>query len=774
MAAFKHWRISGWQQDENDSMYWSQANLLDLKGELVSAPADIVSESYNDGGAFTDSIFDGSSSTFKQLNVSNDNHLGGRDNPFQATIELTEPVEVGYLQVEVRDLSDANRPEYYGFKIEYSADGLNWQIYGYWAEGTLGLQMDEPKTLVAQLSDISRAPRRRTFAGNGGIFGIVTEDGAPVSGRNVYLYERETFNKFRQTQSDEIGGYQFFGINEDLEWMLLCVDTDGANPKNAIIHDRIVPISLLSGSEQDNAFVASRITRADVAGLYLPQQYGFARTYNGDNMPNPWETDNANSAAQPPDISSQNPLVFFWGPGDRGAGHHRGAGLLLAGGSESSPPHDSFSGEVIFRSTTTGEDAELVIDGESSNDFYRDNAHCGLIFVVGSDEILITAYTENISDITPKLATHPEAVIGSIPILPLTQYHMAFSYTQGLELRVVLNGSNVHTFSLSGRGRLVNSRADAGNGDSEADRERQTFTKMRAMYWMRTWWRDSSVDNSASGLIPDSISANNAPDPSFRGGPMALYNTDLTQVELEALYDAYVNPQLPVYSAHEAVFLRDMPTLWFRLNDADGAQPVASRVCTSITASYTTTGVTYSEPGIVPGETGVVFGNSGSLRTNSSIFQGDFFSFECFFRLNQLPGSQARLWTWENGGGSDAMYLYVSGNGELIMGVHDGSSWHVYATPAATVFANTDYHLVCRHDSSVEFAVQFYLNNSLVLDQSAIYRMRNDARGFTIGANGAGASPGNNLNGLMQDFLWYPYYLPAERIQAHYDYWQNA
>jgi len=86
--------------------------------------------------------------------------------------------------------------------------------------------------------------------GNGAIFGIVSEDGLVKEGSPVYLYDTRRdvgvgemkLLSMRLTAAD--GGFEFAGLDPEYDgYMLTATDEDGVTPKNALIQDRIQPIS---------------------------------------------------------------------------------------------------------------------------------------------------------------------------------------------------------------------------------------------------------------------------------------------------------------------------------------------------------------------------------------------------------------------------------------------------------------------------------------------------------------------------------------------------
>lgn len=736
MADFLYWRVSVFTTgDINNYLRINRLKLLDEGSVVVSdTPAD---ESYSP--SFADSVWDDDTASYWEGSAYTSLTF---DNPMRATVELLAAADVAYLQAEAT--TDAASDAQYGFALESSPDNTLWQLRGFWQPGQFGFKRGQLFTLVVQGGPAYRAPDRGDLVGNGGIFGIVTEDGVVKPGTNVYLYERVTFNKYRQAISNEIGGYEFKGLAEFRDWLVMAVDPDGTTPKNAIVHDRIRPISLLSGTAQDHAFVVTRQAEPDLACLFLPQSNQWARGYNCDNFYHAWRVAEA-ARAQPGNVVDDNPDVYYWAPGDASAGSSRnGVGLEMSASFEAVPGLSQVTAETIFKSPASGDESIQVINGYSN--LYDNTSKAGILAKVTSDNIVFIVMTSDLGNTNLETS----AALGNIAILPETIYHMVLSYKEGQYLRVLLNGSVFNEYSLSGRANLVNGHKNKeGSPLYTAQSLKQYFANISRIFWCRPWYF-----------------ASDPPDPSFRGGPMALYRTARDQTEMAALYDKYANPQLPQFSAWEAVLAADMPSVWFRLNDPDNAQPATSRVAPLNTANYSTTGIEYSQTGIVAGEVGAAF-RGGVLACNSPLYQGDFFTFETFVTFDALPVSGvARLWDWDN-----LMYLQLEPTGALTLAVNNGSATVTYTTEAGLIEADTEYHIVWRHDPVINLTSTLTLNNVLEYSGVAAYYMRTDARTISIGGR---ASNSNPANAVMQDWLWYPYILPDASVQAHYDAWQNS
>lgn len=76
------------------------------------------------------------------------------------------------------------------------------------------------------------------------ISGVVTEGGSPVSGAQVLLLTRDAPARVLQRQTtDGSGIYQFSGLTNGSEYSVMVFDPSGGTSYNALIYDKVVPVS---------------------------------------------------------------------------------------------------------------------------------------------------------------------------------------------------------------------------------------------------------------------------------------------------------------------------------------------------------------------------------------------------------------------------------------------------------------------------------------------------------------------------------------------------
>ncbi|MCU4438727.1 hypothetical protein KTI07_04210 [Acinetobacter lwoffii] len=142
--------------------------------------------------------------------------------------------------------------------------------------------------------------------GNGAIFGIVSENGVAKDNSPVYLLDmcrdsgvgKAKFISKQMTRED--GGFSFTGLSTNYsDYSVMVSDEDGAEPKNALIQDRVQPVPVHLGAGQYADWYV-RIARdgADSAIIpfpveeSIPRPYGFLTTrahYSSPSPANPTE-----------------------------------------------------------------------------------------------------------------------------------------------------------------------------------------------------------------------------------------------------------------------------------------------------------------------------------------------------------------------------------------------------------------------------------------------------------------------------------------------------
>lgn len=110
--------------------------------------------------------------------------------------------------------------------------------------------------------------------GFGAIVGIVAEDGVPKVNAPVRLYDRTTGQLVREARSVADGGYVFSGLSTETDdYIVMATDEDGTPKKNALVYDRIRPISAQQG---DTYYAAWRL----IVGKYNPIRWVCGRFYD--------------------------------------------------------------------------------------------------------------------------------------------------------------------------------------------------------------------------------------------------------------------------------------------------------------------------------------------------------------------------------------------------------------------------------------------------------------------------------------------------------------
>ena len=114
--------------------------------------------------------------------------------------------------------------------------------------------------------------------GIGAIFGIVSENGVPVEDAPVTLLDRTGPTIVRRQRSAYDGGFSFSGLNTETDdYMVIASDEsfgDGNPPKNALIQDRVTPVSAHVGSFYNAAWY--KTAQATIPLTMFPSVFGWA------------------------------------------------------------------------------------------------------------------------------------------------------------------------------------------------------------------------------------------------------------------------------------------------------------------------------------------------------------------------------------------------------------------------------------------------------------------------------------------------------------------
>lgn len=166
--------------------------------------------------------------------------------------------------------------------------------------------------------------------GTGAIFGIVTEEGVAKDNSPVYLYDMRRWEGAgkkkilarRFTRPD--GGFEFAGLNTNYgDYMVMVTDEDGADPKNALVQDRVNPIPAHAGSGQLSEWYVRAMkdgaqagwlawpTYADGSGEPTPRGL-FTRPFQNTVNPVTWPP-NPDAPPEIPNMAAAQANPLGWG-----------------------------------------------------------------------------------------------------------------------------------------------------------------------------------------------------------------------------------------------------------------------------------------------------------------------------------------------------------------------------------------------------------------------------------------------------------------------------
>lgn len=380
--------------------------------------------------------------------------------------------------------------------------------------------------------------------GTGAIFGIVSENGVAKDNSPVYLLDmlrdsgvgKAKFISKQMTRED--GGFSFTGLSTNyLDYSVMVSDEDGAEPKNALIQDRVQPVPVHLGAGQYADWYV-RIARdgADSAIIPLPVEetvprpYGFLTTRTHYSSPSP---------ANPTEIVDIPEL-----PGMAGirlntqsriqthSGHHL---PFISGTSmEFLIDLDSFaptSLDLVIGTTPVSASVDNVNRAMSTGLSYRvvQIGNTAFRAKITKDKQLTFYVLQNVSDTTITAGS----AIGPFDLSALSGLqHIIITYTPAVSVKVYAGGNLLKTISTT-----VSPLTNAGG-------------------------RCAGIDvngNSSDGLGVYCII-----------GPIVSYSEILTESQVMEHYKSLFNNDLvPLQTGYAAELCKDMPCWYYRFNEAD-------------------------------------------------------------------------------------------------------------------------------------------------------------------------------------------------------------
>lgn len=385
--------------------------------------------------------------------------------------------------------------------------------------------------------------------GTGAIFGIVSENGVAKDNSPVYLLDmlrdsgvgKAKFISKQMTRED--GGFSFTGLSTNYsDYSVMVSDEDGAEPKNALIQDRVQPVPVHLGAGQYADWYV-RIARdgADSAIIPWPVQettpipYGFLTTRTHYSSPSPANPTELVDIPELPGmagirLNTQSRIQTH-------SGHHLPA---ISGTSlEFLIDLDSFaptSLDLVIGTTpvssTTSSSRRAMFTGTSYKSADRGNTAFRAIITKAKQ---LTFYVLQGTNAAADTAITAGSAIGPFDLSALSGLqHVIIVYTPAVSVGVYAGGS------------LLQTRPTTASPVPNAEAGR----------------RCAGIEvsgNSGNGLGVDCII-----------GPIVSYSEILTASQVMEHYKSLFNNDLvPLQTGYAAELCKDMPCWYYRFNEAD-------------------------------------------------------------------------------------------------------------------------------------------------------------------------------------------------------------
>lgn len=697
-------------------------------------------------------------------------------------------VLVDYLLVRITDT------DYNGNSI-IAADSIDWLIQSSddnvtWVSQSMQYrpvrQANADYRIAASVtSDLYPIPSRDLLGGDGGIYGIVSEDGVAMPNRPVLLFERETFYKIGYTTTDENGGYAFNGLNRNNEYLVMSVDPSGPPYKNALVWDRIKPINTKGNLGPQSAFWARRIRDPNLGGVvsfadFLDSvAYDFFRgnvlgrerlysTYHsvfaGYDFAQTTATDGSLKFIKSNRTEAEigNGLTLFPGLG------------TFTGNNNASVPDNyaNLTFEFIFQAPQSNESSLIFVwAGRRDSDdatMYGYDSYYGYHMRATGPTLEVTTTEMNVRfPLSARNRTDPRI---TSPVIAGEHYHVIIAYTENQSIELYVNSVLTGTADITGAGRLwghtqstkVFEDWDNTNRLTGGAYKEAAIRRLDMLY----------IGGTGHGYASSNDERYNLP-PGF-GGAVAfagIYGRTFTEAEVQQFYDAYANTEnhvvLPQQSGYMAEVEADNPSFYVRLNDLTPPQRIDTLLGHRDYRATYETGTEFNSAPFVSGSPSITTSNGGVFCERVDI--PSTFTVECFVRFDSLIGTQ-RLFLTRKYNSSAFIYLSMI-DGALSLSITDRSGTTTTQPFPVTLSTGTDYHLVVQYDPWDLKATRLYLNGELASELPASAIPNNidvDWLGIGVNVSSTGPSYSERVQGQMAEFAIYNYILPAERIAAHY------
>jgi len=224
--------------------------------------------------------------------------------------------------------------------------------------------------------------------------------------------------------------------------------------------------------------------------------------------------------------------------------------------------------------------------------------------------------------------------------------------------------------------------------------------------------------------------------------------------------------------AYAEAVIQDAPQVWWRFEEATGFARDSSGSGSDVTGVVSGT-VTRPVPGLLPASTGTAWrfagGTSGVVRSVAGSFSHAAFTAELWFNAASFANSPVLMAHDRDGNPGDLRWrchLDADGRVWVVYRLAGGSTVASAMCSGPALSVGATYHLVVTYDGS---AFGWYLNGEPYGDPAPVESLDVASGGLLEVAAIRNTLTSATLDGVVDEFAYYPSVLPLSRIAAHFD-----
>ena len=622
--------------------------------------------------------------------------------------------------------------------------------------------------------------------GTGAIFGIVSEDGVAKSASPVYLLDMRRdkgvgeMRLLSKTLTRSDGGFTFAGLDTAyLDYAVTASDEDGAEPKNALIYDRVQPVPAHMGAGGLGMWYMHVMRDGAIAGFFSsPAQQEIASSdyVQVFGIHSRTHQEQAEALGAPTLAPFATPIPEY--PNMNFVHLNTGFGLLCPG-------------QMVQDTTDTDASIELLLDMDS---IAAQTADCHMVYVQGSNYGSIQYSVSTLTAPSSAPASQAKLRLSITPAKLLSVKIAAEWLSAGTEIasfslaalsgwkHIVVTFKSAESVNCYVDGVLFATASTTSNGASNALLEGAGHSMLLL-----------------SDLVDPDGTSNNR---SYNIALAVAYNKTLKADEALNHYKAlFDNDLIAPITGYARDILKDTPHQYWGMHDwvaadheyfastigffddATGIEETRKR----LNPSNITTGAMALIPSPITGRSAMswVSPNNGDFRTTKSYIGWPFKNqgtFSCWVKFsNATPTAEETLVKCYFPDDETNTYFSVRRNtsGKLLVEVHEGTTQQTYTMTGYTPPANIWLYLAVVLSDKREVApkVKLYAGDEAVapaLMQEAnaattqLYTAQYDSRLLIGSTEITTLAGGPDFAGSMCEIAMFPLALTLERIHEHW------